>query len=334
MKIIGLDAVLIAFLCFSSCETEELVPDPTKFYADQTILGEYAIQSIAFDSKGTAWIGTFNNGLIKYSLTETVNFDSSNSLVQNDMIWDIAIDSKDNIWIGGNGLTKYDGTKFTRFTTENSIIPEDVIWAIAIDSEDNVWFSSCRSRSGGIVKYNGLDFEVFTPDNSELPANSVEGIAIDSYDNVWLTSFDNTTESSLVRFANNQWTVYDGSEYDDPPFIFRKIEIDSNNRIFALHHDMFATPNHFFGYQGIFFQENEVERISLDSTIVFRSATFDNNNRLWAAHYTGYAMYNNESWYITSDDSYKNGVFTIAITNDNNIWIGTGSGIKIINNKN
>ncbi len=161
---------MLVFFALANCERFPLEPDPSRFYANQTILEGYAIQSIAFDSKGTAWIGTFNSGVIKYSLTETIVFDSLNSPLTNEMIWDIAVDSKDFVWIGGDGLTKYNGNSFTRYTSENSVLPEDRIHVIDIDSEDNVWFSSSVHRSGGLVKYDGRDFEVFTPENSPLPA--------------------------------------------------------------------------------------------------------------------------------------------------------------------
>jgi hypothetical protein len=40
----------------------------------------YFVTSIAFDSKGNAWIGTFKQGIIKYNPLETVIYNSSNSV--------------------------------------------------------------------------------------------------------------------------------------------------------------------------------------------------------------------------------------------------------------
>ena len=291
MKRIVFNIVLLASLSFTSCENEEPIPDPTKFYPGQTILSDYAIQSFDFDSKGTAWIGTFSNGLIKYSKTETKRFDSLNSLVPNHMIWDVAVDRNDNVWIGSEGLFMYDGYKFTRFTTENSSIPEDVVWAIAFDSNDNVWFSSSRHQRGGLVKFDGSTFEVFTPDNSPLPANSIHDVEIDEFDNIWLTSFASTTESYLVKIFFDDWEIRSGSDYGDPPFIFNRIAVDSESRVFAMNDFRYYSPTSFSGYQALVFGVDSVQMFSLDSTIIFKSAIADHNDDFWCTTRNGYAFF-------------------------------------------
>lgn len=85
--------ILSIFIC--SCEEYNLDntripgnPD-TSFY--RKILDGYFVTSIAFDHKGNAWIGTFQQGLIKYNAFETTVYDSHNSIIpENSVIRDLA----------------------------------------------------------------------------------------------------------------------------------------------------------------------------------------------------------------------------------------------------
>ena len=330
MRRVGVFLVVIISLALTYCEIDDPEPDPSKFLANQTILDNYAIQSIAFDSKGTAWIGTFNSGLIKYSLTETVIYDLLNSPISNEMIWEVAVDSKDNIWIGSDGLTKYDGNDFTRFTTENSDLPEDVVWAIAFDSEDNVWLSSSRHQRGGLVKHDGNTFEIFTPENSPLPANSIHGLEIDINDNIWLTSFEYVSESYIVNISNNEWIIYPGSDYNDPPFIFNSIAMDSQGRVLAMYDHHFASYHSEFGYLSLLFHKDSVQKFTFESTDILRTAIADRNDNFWCGLSEGYAIYDHDTWEIFRGDQFNGrSVFSIAQSLDGNMWIGTGSGIDI-----
>ncbi|HKI87535.1 MAG TPA: two-component regulator propeller domain-containing protein, partial [Draconibacterium sp.] len=141
------------------CQKEAVKPIEDKYYQINEsythILEGYTITDIIFDQNGTAWIGTLDDGLIKYQpgTGSTEIFNSDNSPISG-VIWDIQTDSKGNLWIGcSDGLIKYDGETFTRFDTSNSPIPEDVIWSIAIDDNDVLWFSGSRANLGGLVKY-------------------------------------------------------------------------------------------------------------------------------------------------------------------------------------
>jgi len=323
--------LLISVIVLTSCKESDPEPDPSRFLPNQTILEGFSIQSIAFDSEGTAWVGTFNSGIIKYSLSETQIFDSLNSPLTNEMVWDIAVDSKNMVWIGGDGLTKYDGRSFTRFTPENSDLPESRIFVIDIDSKDNVWFSSSVHQSGGLVKYDGQEFEVFTPENSPLPANSIEGIAIDKNDDIWLTAFQYVNETYIVKISNGNWEIHSGSEFTNPYFIFYNLAIDSQGRVLALYNHFYATTTADYGYFSLLFHSDSVQQFSFESENILREAIVDDMDKFWCTLIDGYAIYDGESWKITRKEEFKSrSVFSIAQAKDGNIWIGTGSGIDII----
>ena len=240
--------ILIITVSLISCEKTE---NPTSLILDEEtkedttslqinfnkrILEGYYVMSIIFDNQGTAWIGTSQQGLIKYNSRETIVYNSENSIsALASRIYDIAIDSKNNVWIAtaDQGLIKYDGTEFTCFNSANTPIPEDFISSIAIDSKDNIWFSSSRFRQGGLVKYDGTNWTVYIPENSDLPVNTVRSILVDRDDNVWLALSETVTIPYLVKISGDKWTIYTSDDFGFKPYFFGNIQMNSKNEVCA-----------------------------------------------------------------------------------------------------
>ena len=182
---------LFYFFClvivFSSCRKHHDSAPSFNTNFNHKILDGYFVTAIAFDHLGNAWIGTMKQGLIKFNAGSITVYNATNSIISSTAtINDIAVDSKNNVWIGADGLYKYDGSSFKVYNTANKTIPEDYVPSVAVDSKDNVWFSSCRQGTGGVIKYDGTNWTLYTPANSVLPVNFVKSIAIDKNDNVWL----------------------------------------------------------------------------------------------------------------------------------------------------
>jgi len=298
---------------------------------DHKILDGYFVTSIAFDSKGNAWIGTFNKGLIKYNSNETIIYNSSNSLIQEKEIWDIAVDSKDNVWIGCNGIIKFDGNNFMLYNSQNTSMPEDVVFSIAIDSKDNIWFTSCVFREGGIVKFDGTTWTVFTPDNSNMPDNLVHSIAIDHNDNVWLALGGTVGMASLVRISGNKWTSYSSDDIGFSPYYFGNIDIDSHNEVCASIDYTLSSALYNSGPQAFVFNGSSSLQLKIDSLTNFTSLKVDNEDNIWCNTGNGFAVYNWDKWIINDSIFNIYGSFTIEQAPDNKIWIGTGDGVFINN---
>ena len=326
-KIIYLFSLLISI---SSCEKSEDNPRTLRTDFNHKILDGYFVNSIAFDSQGNAWIGTFKQGLIKYNSSGITVYNSTNSIIQDtSIIWDIAVDSKDNVWIGCEGLIKYEGNEFTQYNSTNSPIPEDFVYSIAIDSKDNIWFTSCRFRQGGIVKYDGSNWTVYKPDNSELPVNLVKSIAIDNDDNVWLALSEIVNEAYLVRIRNDNWRTYTSNDLGFLPYYFGNIQINNNNEVcgaidYSLSSTIFNNRPQVFIFDG-----ESSELIQIDSISSVESITIDNEDNIWCAAYGGYAVFDGKDWIIDNTSFAEYGVLAIEQALDNSIWIGTGDGIYI-----
>lgn len=328
--------VLFAML-FISCEKNSYDPFEmrsgrsgnvnTEF--NEKILDGYFITSIAFDSKGNAWLGTFKQGIIKYSNGKAEVFDSTNSAVPaSTVIWDIKTDSYGNVWAGCNGLLKYDGKKFTLYNSKNTPMPEDFVYSIAVDKSDNIWFTSCRFREGGIVKYNGSEWKVFTPENSPMPVNSVKSIAIDGDGNAWLAFSEMVSDCYLAKTNGTRWTLFDSEDLGFSPYYFGNIMFNSRNQLCAsIDYSLSSTwPN--AGPNAFIFDGSHAKQLKIGNNAYVKSLTVDNDDNVWCALMGGFAVWNGTSWMI-NDTGFSNGVFAIAQSPDGSMWIATGDGIYI-----
>ena len=296
------------------------------------ILDSYFVTSIAFDNQGTAWIGTFKQGLIKYSSDTIEIFNSANSIISDTtIIRDIKIDSKNNVWLGCDGLIKYDGNDFTHYNSSNTPIPEDFVSSIAIDSKDNIWFSSSRFRRGGLVKFDGNNWNIYTPDNSILPVNSVNSIAVDKNSIIWLSQSETVNNTYLIRIEGDDWTLYTGDDFGFVPYYLSNIQIDSFNRVYgAIDYSLSnMVINH--GPQIFMYNGKSSKVFQFDDYSDVKSITIDNRNNIWCEIFGGYAVYNGEEWFVDETIFRETGIFTIEQSNDDRIWIGTGDGIFINN---
>lgn len=316
------------FIFIYSCENSDDTPGNVNTDFSHKILEGYFVTSIAFDKQGNAWIGAFKQGLIKYNHGEVTVYNSSNSLLpDSSVIYDIAVDSKDNIWIGCEGLIKFDGTGFTCFNSQNSEIPEDFVVSIAIDSKDNIWFTSCRFRQGGVVHYDGTNWTVYTHDNSDLPVNSVRSIAIDNNDNVWLALSEIVNDSYLVKISDSNWTIYTSNELGFSPYYFGNIQVNSKNQLCGAIDYTLSSIISNQGPQVFIFDGETTEQLQYDSISNIRSIAIDQEDNIWCIGYDAYAIYNGESWTIDDSSFSDVGVFAIEQSPDKSIWIGTGDGI-------
>ena len=326
--------ILSVAVFLNSCGKSELELPNMGFL--HKILDGYDVRAIAFDSKGNAWVVTQEHEIIRYNEKETVIYNSKNSELPKEFWFtDIAVDKKDNVWIGtDNGVWKYDGKKFTLYNSRNTKMPEDIVWSIAVDSKNNIWMASCRVRQGGLVKYDGTEWTVYTPANSVMPVNMIHGIAIDKSDNVWLALGEYVTESYLVKISNDKWDVYGEKDFGFKPYWFGGIQCDSKNRVwvninYVLSSTLDPSRPMLFTFDG-----KKANILSSCSVISF----IDHNDNAWSYSWCdgkrGYGVWIDEQW--KQFDNFELGVSdrSLLIKEDpfHRMWFGTEDGIYISEN--
>lgn len=325
---------LLSILIFLySCEKSDVDSVIINDKFNHHILEGYDVTSIAFDNHGNAWVGTYNKPeLIKYNLNskEAVFFNSSDlRIIDSECIWDLAIDKKDNIWIGSDGLIKFDGVNFTKYTSKNTGIPVDFIHSMTIDSKDNIWFSSSSHREGGLVKYDGTNWTVFTPENSDLPMNGVKSIAVDKNDNIWLAQYTYLGKSCLVKISNDTWSTYTNKELGFTPAWWGNIEINSKDQVCGAIDYTYLDKVYNPRPQAIIFDGVNCKQLQFDKFANVQSITVDNEDNIWCKSKNGFAVFDGSSWFIDSLTFKNIRIETIELSKDNKIWIGTENGIYI-----
>lgn len=305
------------------------------------ILPGYFVKSIAFDSKGVAWIGTSRQGLIKYD-GDAAFYNPSNSNLPSCVIWDVEVDNNDNIWIGSDiGLIKYDRNNFTIFDTSNSPLAENIVWSIAIDNSNTLWLASCRFRQGGLMKYDGVEWTLYTPENSQLPYRSVTDVIVDNRNNIWVAISEGVNNGSIIKISGDTWTVFDKNKIGFPPYYFKNLALDSENNLYASIDYMLSStldisrPNIIKFDNKKWTIKNPVDKNG-ESLGYVSKINVDLSGKIWAALNTnnrGLAVFNGKKWlYIISDIPI--GMFPeIAIDSANTVWLGAGDGVYLITQK-
>jgi len=128
------------------------------------------------------WIGTLNEGILKFNGKSFKQFSTKDGL-NNNRVNCLHVDKYGILWIGtADGISRYDGNRFLNLSTENLKMTSEGVNAIAEDGKGNLWFGT----AGGLVRYarNGV---IRTFDEVEgLKNKAVNSLAVDSYNNIYL----------------------------------------------------------------------------------------------------------------------------------------------------
>jgi len=327
---------------FFSCGQRATSPysDDVSIQVSDHILNRFFVQSIAFDSKGIAWIGTFKQGLISYGAT-TKYYNSLNSPIPDScVIRDIAIDKNDNVWLVSNaGLIKFDGEGFNIYNTTNSPLAEDVVWSIAVDDDNVLWLASCRFRQGGLMKFDGENWTLYTPENSKLPSNLVRDVIVDNKNNVWIAMSEVINDGCIIKITDSHWTIFNKQDFGFDPYYFGYLAVDRDDNIYVSLDYGFSSlwditrPN-ILKYDGENWVINNPVDEKGESLGYVGNVNIDLSGKIWASLHgrEGFSLsfYDGIKWISNRSDIPVSYFSKIAIDNDNTVWVGTGNGIYLI----
>jgi ligand-binding sensor domain-containing protein len=336
MKKLLLLPLLIIQLLFLSCNNEILSPLNNVQISDH-ILPEFFVTSIAFDNKGTVWVGTFDNGLVKYHSSVTHYTSKNSSLPDNLLIWEVVVDKIDNVWLASNkGLIKFDNTNFHIYNKSNSPLITDNVFSLAVDKDNTLWFTSYVFREGGLMKYDGTTWTLYSPQNSQLPASLINDIFVDNRNNKWITVGETVNNGCIIRINNENWTLFGKEDIGFNPYFPWRLS-GNENQIHAsidyrLSSQMDMNRPNIISYNGNQWKINNPVNEEGESLGYVGEIAVDLNGNLWAETYKyGIAVYDGKKWYYNKSElSVQSGIFDISIDRKNNIWIGSGDGIYII----
>ncbi len=335
------------------------------------LLGSSLI-SIVIDSQNNKWFGTTGYGLIKYDNLAWTNIIPQYSYDLT-YIWNMAIDSQDNIWMGlSHGMVKFDGSNCTGYDSPFEDLGY-IGWipsSIVVDSQGNKWMGT---EAHGLIKFDGNNWTRYDTSNSGLPSNYIPSISIDPQGNKWIGS------SGIVKYDGENWTAFNTSNSGVPYEDVTCITIDStNNKWIGTSFGGLACYNgvdwSVYNLNNSGLPSNRINCITEDSEHHKWIGTFDGlacfDGSNWTVYnpsnpgapmncissisidsqgikwiglvnwYLGYhnglARFDGNNWiYLNSSNSPlpSDGVTCIAIGTDDNIWIGTGEGLANYHNE-
>jgi|GEM_PF-2323366 len=160
------------------------------------------------------WFGCWNAGLIRYKNAVFDTFTTENSQIPNNLVFDIDLDRKGNLWIAsGSSVSKFDEVQFTNYQLGYTA------YTVFADREDNIWVGT---YNGGLKKFDGLNWTTYTKENSGLPDNIVLEISEDASGMIWICTW-----GGVSAFDGNNWTTFTAPLV--PSNITRSIYIDSDD---------------------------------------------------------------------------------------------------------
>ncbi len=189
------------------------------------------VYSLAFDKKGDKWLSLFNKGLLKYDRNNKLiqKYTRSNSGLPDNMIFDILIPDKKEIWLGtGKGIAVFNTqtNSWNTLNTKSNNLWHNEVSLLFKDSRCDVWIATMEGlnkylrKEGKIIKMGGKD---------GLVDFSVHKIAEDSKGNIWLATNEGI---SKYNSKNRTFTRYEKSENQEKglsdDFVY-SICPDSNN---------------------------------------------------------------------------------------------------------
>lgn len=340
-KVFKLLAILLPVIQLS-CERDLNSPDPVSGSIRITdhILRGYFVTCITFDGKGTAWIGTFRQGLIKYDGHAEYYHSKNSSLPDSAAMWDITADKEDNVWIGTDkGLIKYDQKDFTRYTASNSPLAENTVWSLAADENNVLWMASSRFMLGGLMKLDGLVWTLYTPENSELPFRGVRDVTVDGRNNIWAAVDGGVGKGRIIKIAGDQWTQFDEEDFGFMPYSFGCLAADAVHYLYvsmdySLSSSYDMTRPNLVRYDGSKWTVINPVDGKGESAGYVGKITVDLFGNVWATlnGREGFdlGVFDGKKWIFNDAAFPANWGSEIAVDPSNTVWLGTGDGIFLI----
>lgn len=319
-------------------------------------------QSIEIDENDNKWIGSLDNGLLKFKDGEVEQINEG--IIGLRYPRDLAIENNDRIWLTNNdGLIEYNSGEWNFYSYYNSEFPGESSGCVAIDKnkkkwiggenqlitfDDENWYVYDTSNSpitygnqnlidnilidknetkwfskSGLYEYDNESWNLYTTDNSELPSNGIECMAVDSSGVIWLGHLG----IGVSSFDGEEWILYDTTIVGPQIFYPRSIYVDSTDTKWI------CTYGGLLSYDGSNWIIYDTSNTGLPSNKL-NDMIFDNSGKMWVGTKKGIGVYDGDTWMIydsTNSSLKRNRVIKLSQSDNNDIWIIHQDGLSIYN---
>jgi hypothetical protein len=165
-----------------------------------------SIQKMIFDQFNNLWVATGDQGLFFYNGTDTLRFNTANSILTSNSIESMGIDSESNIWfIQGSGLFKIDKNK--TISKDQDILPLNNLagaFNLSIDKNNTLWVSKWDGNFHRIFKKSlNSHWTIIDPPKSS-DGKPVKFIKSDINGTIWI-AYSDYPKDVLAYYDSNKW---------------------------------------------------------------------------------------------------------------------------------
>jgi ligand-binding sensor domain-containing protein/serine phosphatase RsbU (regulator of sigma subunit) len=302
-----------------------LWPNKTKsFYKTNHGLASNIVTCLFEDQEQNMWIGTSDNGISFLSSDCLDNYNKEDGLNEN-AIQAIKQDAIGNFWIAssGGGLQRFSENKQSIITQSNTTkngFPDDFTTCVALGNKNNnnVWVGT---NSKGLIKFDGKRATKFT-ENEGLISNQINSVFVDSKGLVWVGTAAGIALFDGLKFQN--LTTHDLEMKDHG---VKSIIEDQKGNIW------FGTAGGLVRYYHSIARTFDDKEGLKDFNI--NAIAVDDLNNIWIAT-NGGSLYkykaskadsNSISFIANFNTLGVNSLKSIAITNNNILFLGTDKGL-------
>jgi hypothetical protein len=273
------------------------------------------VKTIAVDSSGALWIGTYMGGLGVLKDNEWTIYHTSNSDLPHNYINAIAVDRNNVKWIGtdGGGLARFDDNTWEIYKTNNSGLPSNVVMSVFCDRDGTIW---AGTYFGGIARFNGTNWTIYNDENSPLLSNKIVCIAKDKNNLYWF----GTQGSGVASFDGVNWNIYTERNSKLSNDYIYSIVVDSENKKWIGTGG--GGVNVFNDVYWINYNTN-TSKLTDDN---IRPIVIDTGNNKWIGTYIGgINRFNDKDWtvYDFQNSRIPDDEITTMTYHQNNLYIGT-----------
>ncbi|MCC6817376.1 MAG: hypothetical protein IT245_00590, partial [Bacteroidia bacterium] len=147
-----------------------------------------SVNTLKIDSKGTIWMGTYNNGLFYYKNDSALRI-TDDPVLNKQSIFDIYFDDQNNLWLAtlhkGVGIFNSIARSIT-WIGEQEGISNNHVRSICKDKNGNYWFGT---SGGGVCNYFGNKFTTYDK-SSGLTGNFIYSVFKDSKNRLFIGTSD------------------------------------------------------------------------------------------------------------------------------------------------
>jgi ligand-binding sensor domain-containing protein/two-component sensor histidine kinase len=160
------------------------------------------------DLDGDLWVGTANDGLIRFKNREIQMYTTADGLPVNQAM--VVFTSHDGtLWVGNDcgGLSRFDGKRFHTYDEKNGM-SNSCVRSMAEDSNHVLWVGTW---GGGLNRFLDGRFTSYSRPEG-LPSDVVHSIAAARDGSLWIATRDGMSHMQNGRFRN--YTMKDGLSSD------------------------------------------------------------------------------------------------------------------------